>query len=359
MHVFQLVPRLRPMSCGIGDWAVALSDEWRQTRQWETRFIAADPAWVAGDDQMKSAASVITVRNGEALARIWRDQGSDKLLLHYSGYGYASRGAPVWLVQAVKRLRRSFPGIRVTTMFHELFASGPPTSSAFWLSPVQRWVAAQVARLSDAVVTNRQESGLWLERHAPKQHGRVRVLPVFSSLGEAEDAPPPSQRENHLVFFGYQASAWGADLGEIRRVLRVLHLDRVTILGRAADIPADVFGTTRVDRTGWLDANAVSAILRTARYGLLAYPPAYLGKSSILAAFMAHGVVPVLVGGDKPLSEGLERGKHLLATADVTERLDPARLDSISSAGLNWYRPHDRRNTAAAFAELWNATNQP
>ncbi|MDP1589916.1 MAG: hypothetical protein Q8M07_19345, partial [Prosthecobacter sp.] len=89
---------------------------------------------------------------------------------------------------------------------------------------------------------------------------------------------------------------------------------------------------------------------RTACWGLIAYNPAFLGKSGILAAFLAHGVVPLLVEGHLPLSEGLQRGVHLLAVNGLGSTSPD--LDAISAAGQAWYRPHNRENTAAAFAKL-------
>ena len=344
-----MVPRLRPMNCGIGDYAFGLAEEWRGKNKDCVSFIVTDPGW-RPQEESNGAIFHLTVRNQHSLANLWHQVGADHLLLHYSGYGYARRGVPVWLVRALQQLREVRPNVKVATMFHELFAFGPPSTSAFWLSPFQRWVAAHVARLSDVALTNRKASATWLERHAPRHRGAIRVLPVFSNLGEVEDAPPPSQRDNHLVFFGYQAKLWDADLIGLRRVLQGLKPDRVTLLGHAANFPANAFGSVPVECTGWLAAESVSAVLCTARYGLMAYHPEYLGKSGILAAYLAHGVVPIFAQGDKSLSEGLERGKHLLAAADLEKPVSLEQLDAISAAGREWYRPHDRHHTALAFA---------
>ncbi len=146
---------------------------------------------------------------------------------------------------------------------------------------------------------------------------------------------------------------WDTGFNGLRRVIEKLSPSRVTILGRSAEIPADVFGGASVARTGWLAAQEVSAILRTARWGLVAYNPAFLGKSGLLAAFMAHGVVPLLVEGHLPLSEGLQRGVHMVAVQDLGSV--PTDVDAISAAGGTWYWPHNLTNTARTFAELLTA----
>lgn len=336
-----LVPRFAPQNCGIGEQTQFLLGQLHERQQIEGGVLVASPLWNA--------------EKAPAMPRSLRWEGSPPpgtqvLMLQYSGYGYARRGAPLGLAMQMRRMRRQRPEIRLVTMFHELFAYGPVTSSSFWLSYVQRWIALMLTRLSDQVITNRVGSARWLENRVAAHCGRIVASPVFSNLGEVPDSPPPSQREAHLVFFGYQAELWDAGFTGLRRVIEALKPQRVSILGRSAEIPAEVFGDIAVTRTGYLGAEEVSAILRTARWGLVAYNPEYLGKSSLLAAFMAHGVVPLLVDGHLPLSEGLERGVHLLAVKDL-DSITPD-LDAVSAAGQAWYRPHNRENTAAAFAKL-------
>lgn len=336
-----LTSQFAPQNCGIGDYTTLLLEELSSRYGLEGGVLVASLKWSA-----QNAPSL-------PVSRPWTGNlpaDTQVILLQYSGYGYAKRGAPVALVMQMRRMRRLHPEVRLVTMFHELFACGPLTSSSFWLSPLQRWVAASLARLSDSVITNRTGSAQWLEKRVPRHTGQIRVSPVFSNLGEVAEAPPPSQREAHLVFFGYQAELWDAGFNGLRSVIEKLKPSRVTILGRSAEIPAEVFGSIPVIRTGYLCAEEVSTILRTACWGLIAYNPAFLGKSGILAAFLAHGVVPLLVEGHLPLSEGLQRGVHLLAVNGLGSTAQD--LDAISTAGHAWYRPHNRENTAATFAKL-------
>lgn len=336
-----LAPRFPPQNCGIGDHVVFLTNQLRDQQQFEFGVLVASPKW----EESKAPKTPFSER--------WSGNpppGTKVLFLQYSGYGYAKRGAPIKLALQIQRMRRKRPEIRLVTMFHELFAFGPPTSSSFWLSPVQRWIALRLARLSHQVITNRTGSAHWLENRVASHRAKIHVSPVFSNLGEAPDAPPPSKREAHLVFFGYQAELWDAGFTGLRRTIETLQPEHITILGRSAAIPDSVFRGIPVIRTGFLDAEQISNILRTARWGLVAYNPQFLGKSGLLAAFLAHGVVPLLVDGDQPLSEGLEHGVHALAVNDLgTSNLD---LDAISAAGQAWYRPHNRQNTARAFAKL-------
>ncbi|HYX18488.1 MAG TPA: hypothetical protein VE944_29820 [Nostoc sp.] len=78
------------------------------------------------------------------------------ILLYYVGYGYAQRGCPVWLVDGLERWKNLFPKRSLVTMFHEISASVPPWTSAFWLSSLQRSLAARLAQMSDRCITSKQ-----------------------------------------------------------------------------------------------------------------------------------------------------------------------------------------------------------
>jgi len=99
--------------------------------------------------------------------------GDAVVLLEYVGYGYAKRGAPLWLVRGLSRVCGN-NGVPLVTMVHEVRASNwKPWTSTFWLSPIQGYVVAQLARMSRAVVTNRIPSAEWLR-------SRRRALGCFS-----------------------------------------------------------------------------------------------------------------------------------------------------------------------------------
>jgi hypothetical protein len=79
----QVVPRLRPMSCGIGDYAWTLAEGCRENHGIGTKFFVADPAWqgTAGIESDVST-STLTGRNADALVELWKDLGGRELLLH-------------------------------------------------------------------------------------------------------------------------------------------------------------------------------------------------------------------------------------------------------------------------------------
>jgi hypothetical protein len=108
------------------------------------------------------------------------------VLLHYVNYGYAKRGCPVWLVDGLQRWRSASVNRSVVTMFHEVYATGPPWASSFWLSPLQRNLAARVASLSDRCLTSRQGYAKLLYELSLGKQTQIPTLPVFSNIGEPE-----------------------------------------------------------------------------------------------------------------------------------------------------------------------------
>jgi hypothetical protein len=67
-------------------------------------------------------------------------------------------------------------------MFHELYAFGPPWTSSFWLSALQKNLAMRLARLSDRILTSRQNYAKSLYDLSSGKHTQIPTLPVFSTL---------------------------------------------------------------------------------------------------------------------------------------------------------------------------------
>jgi hypothetical protein len=133
--VIQIVPRLPPNTDGIGDYALNLGHELKRAYGIETNFIVGDSEWNGG----KEVGGFITRKihsSGSLLAFLLNDPRGEQLqanpiiLLHYVGYGYAKRGCPFWLVEGLKSCKKKMPQMRLVTMFHELYAFGPPWTSA-------------------------------------------------------------------------------------------------------------------------------------------------------------------------------------------------------------------------------------
>ena len=121
---------------------------------------------------------------------------SMSVVLQYSGYGYANRGVPIRLLHWLRTNRRRITRLGVT--FHETYASGPLRSSAFWLSPAQRYIAQQIVRMCDFWVSSNELASNWLGDQALLKESAT--LPMFSNVGELDRLPEKDPKK--IVVFG-------------------------------------------------------------------------------------------------------------------------------------------------------------
>lgn len=299
-HLLHIVPHLPPRVSGVGDAALVLGERVEEVSEGSvvSSYIAA--GWDAGiPSSVVGALDLTGRRDAHVLAEAISERAPGAVLLHYVGYGYARRGTPLWLLDALQQLRRTHPDVRRVTMFHELYAMGPPWQSSFWTSPMQRRIAAEVAQLSDGLLTNRTASADWLRLHAPGTP--VKVCPVSSGVGEPETVRQWAEREPVAIIFGGpgQRGAVYSKTGKpVRRILDRAGIKRVWDIGPPAGAP-DTYAGRPVELLGRLDATDVGERLQAARIGLLDYPPAFVTKSSIAGAYLAHGVPMLTVNSDR------------------------------------------------------------
>jgi hypothetical protein len=126
----------------------------------------------------------------------WTVSKQDTVIVQMSGYGFDRRGIPLWLVRDIAARRDSIRNLGV--FFHELYASGPPWRSSFWLSPVQRLICRKLVESCDFWMTNRDASADWLKRYGgDKPYAK---LAVCSSMGERLSVSV--ERNRSVVVFG-------------------------------------------------------------------------------------------------------------------------------------------------------------
>ena len=273
----------------------------------------------------------------------------DFVLLHFSGYGFEKRGIPLWLVRRIRGLRSQFKAVGV--VFHELFATGPPWGSAFWLSGVQQRIARELLFLSDFWLTNREDAARWLLTQSKSTPHRV--LPVFSNVGELDAID--TERQRRLVVFGsagIRAQVYEWSDGEIFRSAKHRGLE-IHDIGPAMPEGAlsQRMAHEGVVAHGKLAPEQVSAALSGADYGALAYPPDYVSKSSIFAAYCAHAVCPILLAKDYGQHDGLTANVHYVRGFGA---LDAATVDarSVGREARRWYEPHRVDAHVAALRAL-------
>src|SRR5262249_50864783 len=185
---------------------LALARALRAYRGANSVFLSATPSTDATrvEDDWKTVC--VPKREAQILAdtvQLLSDETNARVLvLHFSGYGYQKRGVPIWLVQGLRLWNQRAHRVPLLTIFHELYATGRPWQSAFWLSPLQKQIARSILNLSSAAITttdlHRKRLSEWRDGDATK----ITALPVFSNVGEPGCRSAPCARTAAAVVFG-------------------------------------------------------------------------------------------------------------------------------------------------------------
>ena len=278
------------------------------------------------------------------------------VLLHFSGYGYDKRGLCNWLLHALRDAQQRLgPRLRIVTLFHELSASSPPWQSAFWLGPMQARIARQLAALSAAVATNTAQHAQWLRAQAGVSLAvqfPVHVRPVFSNFPQPPQRPAIAAREPAMIVFGSAATRARAlrRLAAHAAMLQSLGIESLTEVGPGAQsvhpshpLPQQQLGTL-------LPADVSRQLLRH-RYALIDYPSHCLAKSSVFAAYAAHGCAVLNTADPEPDADALRAGQHYAALA-ATAPVDAEAWQAMADALSGWYAGHPLDLQAQELGEL-------
>jgi hypothetical protein len=230
------------------------------------------------------------------------------------------------------------------TVFHELYATSPfPWQSSFWLSPVQQHLARQMARLSDAALTPVERYAEQLMSWNPRLRGHCKTLPIFSNVGEPANVPAPAERESIMVVFAGPGAAqqlYSRYEALLLQAIQRLGVTRIIDIGPRTEAPPARLADRPVVVHGVLPEADVSALLCKCRYGVLRYPLRVAGKSGVLAAYSAHGVVPIFMGAGRPEDGSSDAGGRFLIAEQIDRFLSDADLASLALRAKDWYRTH-------------------
>ena len=349
----QIVPRLPPAIDGIGDYALNLACQLRQDFGIETHFFVGDPTWTGNPEIKGFPISQVSEHSANALLSLL-PSGKCTVLLHYVGYGYATRGCPFWLVDGLQRWQTASANHCLVTMFHELYASGFPWTSAFWLSPWQRNLVARLAKLSDRTLTSKQYYGETLQKLSKGKHTHIPAIPVFSNIGEPKNVPPLAERQRRVVVFGGRGNRFRVyqhSLAVLNHTCQILKIQEILDIGSAMKLTlSSVNGVPIVER-GEQSSIEISNILLNSVAGFLDYNPHFLAKSTVFAAYCAHGMLPINARCTASPVDGIEFGKHYWIPYRQALGWDStAQMQVIANNAHAWYQTHTLSIQAKIFA---------
>jgi hypothetical protein len=354
MRICSIVPRFFPVIDGIGDYALAHARLLREASCMETRFIVADPDWQGPNNVEGFQVTHLARRFTSDLIGVLPKTPDYTVVLHYGGYGYAKRGCPAWLVAALERWRKETGERSLVTIFHELYATGLPWTSAFWLSPLQKNLTSRLARLSDQSLTSLEANARTLTAMSGHGDGRTHHLPVFSSIGEPQSPPALKDRRRRLVVFGTRGrriEVYRRSMSDLNRICAALGIEEVLDIGQPIDGSFLKDLAVRSSVAGLLPSAEVSELLLDSIAGVIDYPAAVLGKSTIFAAYCSHRVIPIVATHvEASPADGLHANSTYWLTDARTEELNLDEGQAVADRALDWYRQHNLSNHAKLLA---------
>lgn len=354
--ILQIVPRLSPDVDGVGDYSLQLAHQLREHHQILSDFLVFRPSRRTQPRVGDFTVHRLDTHTVEGLLeQIPVDTST--VVLQYSNYPYL-RGkldSPAWLVAALSALRQR--GLRVVIMFHEL-----PTLRYRGIrcpNPVQRRVSRALAQVADEVVTNntafQQTLAGWVK-------SPVHCIPNFSTIGEPDRVSPLRDRTRSLIVFGSsdRTRVYRNNLPRLQQICQQLNIQTLYDVGRPVEWDSEGLATrVNVVKTGFLPAAEVSQLMSNALAGLFDYQrfPRNLAKSTVYAAYCAHGLLPIC--NRQPLcpQDGIVANQHYLDTLAL-QRLSEqtpdllASLQIIANNAHGQYQTRTLANCAKAFARF-------
>ena len=348
--LIQIVPRLPPYSDGVGDYARLLAKQLSNFHQIETEFVAFRPGNQTPNQIDGFYTHWLFTHTADSLLALIA-QNANGVILHYSNYPYLTGklDAPFWLTGALETLARQ-RAVPLVVMFHEL-----PTLK--WrnfrtLNPIQSRVSRGLAKTADAVITDSQHFKTHLEKwtNAP-----VTCIPDFSTIGE----PHPSQiqplhkRKLRLVIFGSSDRKRAyRDLTSLMQTCRALGIQEICDIGTPQNIDPNDFEPITFRELGFQPAEAVCQILLESKAGLIDYSrfPGDLGKSSVFAAFCAHGLLPICTEYNPSEPDGVFVNKQYVTAGEHLSALTAQQCQTVANQSRAWYCQHSLAINAKLFA---------
>ena len=344
--MIQVVPRRTAEPSGVADYALALARALRADRGADTVFLSGTPSTDATpvEDDWKTVC--VPKRQAQSLADtvqlLSAASNARAVVLHFSGYGYEKRGVPAWLAQGLQIWSRRAGGMPLLTIFHELYATGRPWQSPFWVSSLQKQIARRILNLSSAAIT---PTDLYRKRLSEWRDGNAEIvaMPVFSNVGEPGFECAPCTRTAAAVVFGLtgvEDRIFGIYRSEVERIVSALGIEQIFDVGpRLSAMPRTLAGVPVISK-GVLAPGAVSELLQSARFGFVAYPLDFIAKSGVFAAYAAHGVVPIVLSDKQGAFDGLQAARHFLDGLRLEAGADAQDLASIQRELFGWYTSH-------------------
>lgn len=232
-----------------------------------------------------------------------------------------------------------------------------PWRRAFWLSPLQRKCSREIARISDVALTSTEHYARILARWYGTKVRSINRIPVVSNVGEPAEIADLRQRSRRLVIWGSAAGKreiYTRHLKTMEAAVRAIDIEEVSDVGQTwNDCPRHIQGVP-IKTRGILSPDRLSEVLADSLLAAFSYDPNYLAKSTMFAAFCAHGVPALCLPTRRVEPEawdGIHHGVHFITTALAYSEDVMVKLEQIARHAHDWYSGHSSMAHAQGIAQ--------
>ena len=285
----QICPTFPPNIGGVGNYAKILSDHLKK-KKIRSKILISDHL-----DNKNNKKNLFGKKNKNLLLLL-ENNISQNVILHFSGYGYASRGLCFNLIKSLEIWKQNKSNRKLITIFHEIYATGPFYRMSFWTSFLQKYLAKKLYRLSDICLATSKQNQFILSSFGKKK--KIIYSNVFSNVGELKKNKKIKERKKNEIIFGntYQKKILYKDIvlnkNKYEILLKKMSVTEIIDIGPKVNISKSVsFKTINLKSIGIRTKSYISYLLANSKVGLVYYPVGQMTKSGIVAAYAAHGLV--------------------------------------------------------------------
>ena len=231
--------------------------------------------------------------------------------------------------------------VEIITIFHDI-----PTNkirSLFIMNPWHNFLTKELANISTSIITNNH----FYESHLNElSKTPTASLNHFSRAGELQSNNLlGASRCNLVILGGIERFNIYKNHNLLRQTYDLLKIDQIVDIGTPVDWSSINTKGLKIKKMGLLNQSDTSDQLTISKVGIFDYSkyPRCLGKSSVLNAYKAHGVTPLLFKNVPSNNhDNLLAGINYIAPNQLEILKSDRSIAKIAHANYDSYQTHNR-----------------
>lgn len=332
--VVHIMPTIPPTINGVGDFGYFLAEAMGEHADLNNIFLVKNLPDVK--------LNKVDKFDSQILADKLYQYKPQAIILHFVNYSFHSKGMPFYLLKSLKTIK-ALSDCKVMIYFHELYSSSNSMLKlSFYTNFLQKRIVKQLYDLADHTFTNCDQYQALLYKIV-KDKNRNTVTGLFSNISDELYNDSVHKEDHTMVIFGSLTRRNKVYSNpNFQNLIKKLEIKEIYDIGSGQISVNSAEVTFHIK--GALSVEDVAYYLNKAKFGGLDYRPHILGKSGILSAYAAFGVIPVNFNSEKEsLLDGLKEDiNYINSCSSFTQNNFQVMKQNV----CNWYKPRNRNSIA-------------